>query len=302
MSLYSFKTDIMRTVFIFLILSLAVGAAGQKVSLITEEDIGGITVTRSDTYERSGLYGYIDGGADLYLEYGFIKLYVNEYKWDGEDIRTEIWVMEDAPSAYGVYSLSHDYCLQWNSLSSFSCTSKYQVTACAGPLFISVTNASGSGKALEECSMMMREILRKNPQEIWYMPSMFQHPKLMKFTNSIRYFEGQLGLQNGIPVMYDLLENMEFNMYTILAGDSLRNASLITRLVFPDFESVQTFLARAQLNPINYSADPVQVSNNLYRSWYKVNDTKIIYMESMTDSIHLKDYIPKAKVPDWLSF
>jgi hypothetical protein len=289
----------MKAILTILILAAAMAAAGQKVSLAGTEDIEGLAITRSDTYSGQSLYGYLNGGADLYLEYGFVTLYVNEYTWQGEPLKAEVWVMNDAPSAYGIYALSHSTCPKWNMLSTFSCISRYQVTAASGPLFISVTNTSGSQNAEGYSAVLAKIIIDKNPQDPWYMPGLFQSEKLGDFKNTIRYFEGPLGIQNGIPVMSDLLEDLEFQMFTIMTADP-GTAAMIARIVFDNQGAVNTFLARAQLSPIDFSSDPVAVSNNMYRSWYKVNDTKIIYMESPTNTVNLKDYIPKTPPPYWL--
>jgi hypothetical protein len=291
----------MRSFISVIIFINAFTVAGQTVSTIGEADMDGIVVTRSDTYTGQSLYGYIDGGADLYLEYGFVKLYVNEYTINNESLKAEIWVMTDGPSSYGIYAISHGSCLLWNNVSTFSCVSRYQVAASNGPLFISVTNRSGSSLAQGMCTGMVSKIIEKNPQDIWYMPPLFQSEKLGDYGNSIRYFKGPLGLQNGIPVMSDLMADLEFQMFTITINDP-GAASMMARIVFPSSTSVRTFLARAQLNSIDLSSEPVQVSNGMYRSWYKVNDSKIIYLESQTNSINLKDYIPKAPTPEWLTY
>jgi hypothetical protein len=95
------------------------------------------------------------------------------------------------------------------------------------------------------------------------------------------------------------MEDMDFRMYTIMTGDP-GTASMIARIEFEDYSSLNTFLSRAQLNPMDVSSDPVPASNNMYRSWYKVNDTKLIYMESPTPDANLKYYIPKTPPPYWL--
>jgi hypothetical protein len=295
------KSFIMRYLILLLLVIGYTAVSGQDIGIPGEEDLAGIRVVRSENYSGQGLYGYIDGGADLYIEYGFIKLYLTEYQWNNESIKTEVWLMKDSPSAFGIYSLSHSSCTLWNTLSSFSCTSRYQAAAACGPFFISVTNSSGTSSAMDICGELVKKIIEMNPQDIWYMPALFQSPKLSDYKNTIRYFNGPLGVQNGIPVMADLLEDLEFEMYTIITADP-GNAVMLARLVFPDQGSVNTFLSRAQLNPIDFSSDPVPVSNNMYRSWYKVNDTKIIYMESPSGTINLKDYIPKTPDPYWLNY
>ena len=298
---YIINPFIMRYLILNLLVFGYTVVSGQDVWMPGEADLDGIRVSKSETYSGQSLYGYIDGGADLYIEYGFLKLFVTEYQWNNETITAEVWLMKDAPSAYGIYSLSHSNCSLWNSLSTFSCSSRYQSASANGSFFISVTNRSGTSSSQEFCDNLVKKIIELNPQEVWYMPALFQSPKLGDYKNTIRYFEGPLGVQNGIPVLSDLLEDLEFEMYTIVTADP-GQAALIARIVFADQGTVNTFLARAQLNPIDYSSDPVPAGNNMYRSWYKVSDTKIIYMESMDGNINLKDYIPKTPEPYWLQY
>ena len=277
---------------------LVMMATGQEVRTISNTDFDGINITRSDTFTGQSLYGYIDGGADLFLEYGFVRLYVNEYQWNGETLQTEIWVMEDAPSAYGIYALSHSSCIQWDMVSAFSCSSRYQVSAVQGPLYVSVTDQSGNPSAQAGMTDLARRILELNPQESWYMPSLFQDARLQKYLHSIRYFEGPLGLQNGLPVMEDLLDNLPFRMYTILT-DHAGSPSMIAHLSFPNAESTGTFLSRARLNPSDRSSQPVLVSDGLYRSWCQLNSNTILYLESRSDTVRAKSFAPLTPETEW---
>jgi hypothetical protein len=62
-----------------------------------------------DRYTEDGLYGYIDGGADLVLSYGFRELSVFRFKPDAaqestKEIVLEIYRMKSGTSAFGLYS------------------------------------------------------------------------------------------------------------------------------------------------------------------------------------------------------
>jgi hypothetical protein len=55
------------------------------------------------------LYNYINGGAELYLNYGFIKLAKRIYKLGEEnEIKAEIFDLGSAENAFGVFSYSKD--------------------------------------------------------------------------------------------------------------------------------------------------------------------------------------------------
>jgi len=55
-------------------------------------------------FRGEALFEHIDGGADIYFEYGFVTLLVERYKNGDKDISVEIYCMDDAPAAFGIYS------------------------------------------------------------------------------------------------------------------------------------------------------------------------------------------------------
>ena len=61
--------------------------------------VGGVQV-----YDRKSLFDYINGGADLYLEYGFTKTHVQRYTSPVGEVTLEIYEMDRPAHAYGIYS------------------------------------------------------------------------------------------------------------------------------------------------------------------------------------------------------
>lgn len=59
-----------------------------------------------EVYKGDDLYVLIDGGADIYFEYGFIQVVSADYADPGQNItQAEVYEMSDAPAAYGIFSL-----------------------------------------------------------------------------------------------------------------------------------------------------------------------------------------------------
>lgn len=61
----------------------------------------------AETFNREGLYGYIDGGAEIVLPYGFLELSVSRYKPSGggeREITLEIYRMVTGEDAFGLYA------------------------------------------------------------------------------------------------------------------------------------------------------------------------------------------------------
>ncbi|UCD58760.1 MAG: hypothetical protein JSV16_06535 [Candidatus Hydrogenedentota bacterium] len=57
-----------------------------------------------ESFRGEALYEHIDGGADIYFEYGFVTLVTQRYKKDEKSVSVEIYRMEDTPAAFGIYS------------------------------------------------------------------------------------------------------------------------------------------------------------------------------------------------------
>ncbi len=55
-------------------------------------------------FSGQSLFEHIDGGADIYHEYGFITLVTQHYDKDDKAVSIEIYCMKDAPAAFGIYS------------------------------------------------------------------------------------------------------------------------------------------------------------------------------------------------------
>lgn len=64
-----------------------------------------MTVKRERVFTGTGLYGYMNGGAEQFLDYGVTKLTARDLEYDGEEYALEIYEMPTPEDAYGIYSL-----------------------------------------------------------------------------------------------------------------------------------------------------------------------------------------------------
>ncbi len=69
-------------------------------------------------YLPQNLWDYIDGAADNYLAYGFIDLYVTEYKKGKNVIKLEIYRQGDNTMAFGIYSSERSSTFNFMNLGS----------------------------------------------------------------------------------------------------------------------------------------------------------------------------------------
>ncbi len=59
-------------------------------------------------YKGNELYDYIDGGAQIFFEYGFTEALVQRYVLGDTSITLEIYQMNDPKAAFGIYSIQRD--------------------------------------------------------------------------------------------------------------------------------------------------------------------------------------------------
>ena len=58
--------------------SIIFSQSEKEFPLLLDSDINGGKILRTSYYDGTSLWGLIDGGADIYLEYGFDKLLLQE--------------------------------------------------------------------------------------------------------------------------------------------------------------------------------------------------------------------------------
>ncbi len=74
---------------------------------VTDEFKGWYQQDSARIFVGEDLFTLIDGGADIYLEYGFRQVVAVEYRNNHENsIKLEIYEMSDASAAYGMFSLN----------------------------------------------------------------------------------------------------------------------------------------------------------------------------------------------------
>lgn len=78
---------------------------GDHASLPDGRALGGYAnAGDAESYNAATLYGYMDGGADAFLEYGFSQLWVRRYTRGSTQLVVELYAMRDASAAAALYS------------------------------------------------------------------------------------------------------------------------------------------------------------------------------------------------------
>ena len=232
------------------ILSTAVAAliavtAGAQSALVPRalSLMNGVALAQSRTFTETSLYGYIDGGAELYLEYGFDTLLVTELVIEGNDIKAEVYRMKDPEAAFGIFSVSRFRCNGGAKLTEHICRSAYQLQFCKGPYYVSIINDTGSADD-QKLSGDLARLLIDNIAEPPFDPGSFYTGVLDEETmRGAVLVRGPLGIYNGIPVLSDKLGKATgYSALLIRQG-----ADTIASLWFKNDFAAEQFLRAAKL-------------------------------------------------------
>jgi len=188
---------------------------------VNNGDLPGAKISSSRIYNGTSLFGYIDGGAELYLEYGFSVVSVSEIEYLQGKYKTEIYKMNGPEAAFGIFSVSKYRCLDMPSLSEFTCRTKYQLQICKGPYYISIINGTGT-KTDSIASVTIGRIItdKIRDEEIdltSYLPGI--NEEIIK-TKCI-LAKGKLGIINGSPDLEEYFKEADNYTAVILKAEKV---------------------------------------------------------------------------------
>jgi hypothetical protein len=179
-------------------------------------DIQGLVVMRSGQYEGSGLFGYMDGGAELYKEYGFEHLMVQEVKIDEQVFRVEIFRMHDSLRAFGIFSISRAQCPGDDSTARYWCRVSGQVQCATGPFFLRIQSLTTGFESRGREVQLARQLLSQRQDPRVSIPWFSDGKETLGWERKAMVLFGPLGVQNGIPAWGELLDGDGYSSITIL--------------------------------------------------------------------------------------
>ena len=144
------------------------------------------------------LFDLIDGGAELYHEYGFKRA----VSWSlagpaGGSIQVELYEMADAPAAHGVWSLMQTGKFTRGELGQGSLRFNYYVAFWSGPYFASVTGAQSDAAVQSEVDRLAAQLAALLPRD-GGLPAWFTYLPAENLQER-KHFRGRIGLSN-IPL------------------------------------------------------------------------------------------------------
>jgi len=209
--------------FILLLLFRTIPLSSELSELKLPDDIKDNVETKY--FNGNSLWGYINGGADLYLEYGFNKLTVHQFKLNKEVIKIEIYEMLSNEAAFGIFSISRSKCLDTFLSTQFYCINQFHIQIAIGIYYISIINETGKDSTLKFCVKLAENFISQINDKGLRLNGILKNKLIRSNIKDLKLFKGELGLQN-INTNLNSWVNLSDILYSYLMSLTYHNKLL----------------------------------------------------------------------------
>ena len=242
-------------------LILASFAETMADSIIPKNDfVAGWTQSESLLrFEAGNLYSRIDGGAELFLEFGFKELLVQDYsKGDGE-ISLEIYRMESPEAALGIYLAKCGEETHIEGIAARNTGNRYQFIIAKGSCFIQIDNFSGDSTYIPVMIELAKQSLTAIPEgnPVTLLDNL---PKTNLVHGSERIIRGPYGLQAIFTFGKGDVLQLDGKVYGVVGDYSSDSSVAFTRIVisYPNTKKAASAYENLLINLDSY----LKVLNN----------------------------------------
>jgi hypothetical protein len=263
-----------------ILLASEVSASAGELPVLEAKDIPHGKIIKTTFYAGEALYGYIDGGAELYLEYGFKRLGRQEITLSHEKFILEIYQMQGLNQAYGLFSIHRSKCTPVDTAAPKTCQSRYQLQACIADCYLRIINESGSGIAQQVSVELYRTVRSKYKDQPILLPAIFYDTRVRAGLNNVVLIYGTLGLQNGFSEWESLFKDIRRFSVTLMPVEKGKDYLSLAHILFHSAEDLQTFQKLAGFD--REIDDHIQQlkSGDLLRFTRRLKGNEILLIES----------------------
>jgi len=151
----------------------------------------------SPLYKGEDLYLYIDGGAEIYHEYGFKQVLVQDYKSAaGKSLTLEIFEMANSECAFGIYTFKSSGKGKTIAVGQDGQLEQYYLNFWKGNFLVTLTGFDSSPEVIQGLMLIARSVDAKIRTQ-GRRPSLVEiFPKEWLPIARLKYIKGVLGLNN----------------------------------------------------------------------------------------------------------
>ena len=175
-------------------------------------------------YVGEDLYAYIDGGAEIYQEYGFRRVVLQDYKnASGKSVSLEIFEMETPAAAYGMFTFKRSGKGKSVPLGSGADLEDYYLNFWKGRFVVTLTGFDETAATIDGILAVGGAVDAKIADKS-DLPALVEAlPEAGLKLGSVKYLKGLLGLNN----VYPFYTARGLNFLEAIQGDYEGGAMLI---------------------------------------------------------------------------
>lgn len=207
---------------------------------------GQIKINRDKDFKGEALYGFMNGGSELFLEYGFNTLKALEIDYKGEKFSVEIYQMDSPESAFGIYSQHTFKCSPADEFYTFDCSSPGQYQATSGNIYISIVSETRKPDYRQAAKELAEYYINrfKSSEELRIPEVVAQSTiKGEEISNVVKFARGPIALSNSLSSHMLLFENISpYKIWTVSYGGDIA----IALVKFESAEDYDLFVSRSK--------------------------------------------------------
>ncbi len=154
-------------------------------------------------YEGDDLFLYMDGGAEIYREYGFDRVLVQDYRKAGLSLTLEIFRMTSADGAFGIFTFKRSGAGRVLGIGSADSLEEGYLNFWKGRFLVTVTGTASDPATIEGIGLIARGVADRIGESA-------DPPRLCSVfagggfvVSGLKYLKGHLGLFNIHPFFED---------------------------------------------------------------------------------------------------
>lgn len=147
-------------------------------------------------FEGEYLYDHIDGGADLYLEYGFVRVLTGKFSdLNNNVIQVEVYEMKDDAAAFGIFSVNHSRSESNRKFGDGSVIGDGYVVFYKSNYYVNVSWVTRQDDVDDEMQQLAGAVDRKIGKTD-LLPGFLRKLATSDELSGVIYFRGNIGLSN----------------------------------------------------------------------------------------------------------
>ena len=201
------------------------------------------------TFAGRDLFNQIDGGAELFLEFGFAKLRLQAYVRGKAELTLNAYEMESAASALGIYLMKMGRETPFPEVAARNSCEEVQLTILKGRYFVQVDNLGEVAASTTEAAALANAFLAGVAEES--APTLLDAlPAEGRMAGSERLVRGPYALQPYFTFGEGDILSLGGRIFGALAAYKMPDGSAFTRLIvtYPTPDSAAAALAHISAN------------------------------------------------------